>query len=75
MDTTRDVLKIRLHDGIVGVLYLSSIVMSMLGNHSFIYAAIGVAILQIISPITKFCPVYFALNKFMPDTTPLQNGK
>jgi len=31
---------------------------------------VGVAILQILSPITKFCPVYTILNKLMPDTTP-----
>jgi hypothetical protein len=33
-----------------------------------------VAGLQIVSPFTKFCPVYFVLNKMMPDTEPIQNG-
>uniref|UniRef100_UPI0040499556 hypothetical protein n=1 Tax=Daejeonella sp. TaxID=2805397 RepID=UPI0040499556 len=71
---SKNLLKIRLHDGIVGVLYLSSIVLSMQVDTNFIYAAIAVAALQIISPITKFCPVYFILNKMMPATDPIQNG-
>jgi len=25
--------------------------------------------------LTKFCPVYFILNKLMPETEPIQNGK
>ena len=42
---------------------------------NYIYIALAVAILQILSPITKFCPVYTILNKVMPDTEPIQNGK
>ena len=42
---------------------------------NWIYVAVVVAVLQILSPITKFCPVYTILNKLMPDTTPMQNGK
>ena len=39
------------------------------------YGLLGiVAGLQIISPLTRFCPVYFALNKLMPDTEPIQDG-
>jgi len=41
---------------------------------SFGWIAIAVAGLQIVSPFTKFCPVYFVLNKMMPDTEPIQNG-
>ena len=74
MEMSKNLLKIRLHYGIVGVLYLSSIVLSMQVDTNFIYAAIAVAALQIISPITKFCPVYFILNKMMPATDPIQNG-
>jgi hypothetical protein len=43
-------------------------------NDIFLYAAIGVGVLQLISPVTKFCPVYFVLNKIMPDSDPIQNG-
>jgi hypothetical protein len=41
----------------------------------FFWIAIAVGGLQLISPITKFCPVYFVLNKLMPNTDPIQNGK
>jgi hypothetical protein len=73
MDKNRS--KIRLHDGIVGILYLSSVLLANYINLSFGWIAIAVAGLQIVSPITKFCPVYFVLNKMMPDTEPIQNGK
>ncbi|MDC1234141.1 DUF2892 domain-containing protein, partial [Cyclobacteriaceae bacterium] len=63
------------HDGIVGILYLSSVLLANYINLSFGWIAIAVAALQIASPFTKFCPVYFVLNKMMPDTEPIQNGK
>ena len=71
----KNISKVRAHDAIVGMTYLISIVGSMLVNVNLIYLAIGVGFLQIISPFTKFCPVYFILNKMMPDTEPIQNGK
>ena len=71
----RDVVKVRVHDGIVGLMYLSSVLLANWAGLSWIYVAVGVAVLQIASPFTKFCPVYTVLNKVMPDTAPLQNGK
>ena len=71
----RDVIKVRVHDGIVGLTYLASVALADLVGVTWIYVAVGVAVLQIASPITKFCPVYTILNKVMPDTAPLQNGK
>jgi len=41
----------------------------------FLWIAVTVGGLQIISPVTKFCPVYFILNKLMPNTDPMQNGR
>lgn len=73
--TSRDIAKVRAHDAIVGVLYLTSVVLTFLFGMEWLYIALGVAVLQIISPLTKFCPVYTVLNKLMPNTTPLQNGK
>ncbi|GEM_PF-301846 len=70
-----DIAKVRAHDAIVGVLYLSSVVLAYQFGMEWLYIALGVAILQIISPITKFCPVYMILNKLMPNSTPMQNGK
>ena len=75
MTTERDIIKIRVHDGIVGLLYLGSIALADQFNVEWIGVAVGVSVLEIISPITKFCPVYTILNKLMPDTDPVQNGK
>ncbi len=66
--------KVRAHDAIVGVLYLTSALLAFFVNIQWIYMAIAVAGLQIISPITRFCPVYFVLNKLMPDSDPIQDG-
>ena len=71
----KDVIKVRVHDGIVGLMYLASVALANQVGVNWIYVAVGVAVLQIVSPFTKFCPVYTVLNKVMPDTAPLQNGK
>ena len=75
MKNPRDVTKIRRHDAICGILYLISAILVINISLTWIYLAIGVGVLQLISPVTKFCPVYFVLNKIMPDTEPIQNGK
>ncbi|MDB2463619.1 DUF2892 domain-containing protein [Flavobacteriaceae bacterium] len=68
--------KIRAHDAIVGLLYLISAGLTLFTlNLNFVWIAVAVGVLQIISPFTKFCPVYFTLNKLMPDTDPIQNGR
>lgn len=75
MNNTKDIIKVRLHDGIVGLLNIGSILLASQFGLNWIYVAVVVAVLQILSPITKFCPVYFILNKLMPDTEPIQNGR
>lgn len=75
MQLQKDVSKVRSHDAIVGLIYLTSALLALQVNVNFIWIAVSVAGLQIISPITKFCPVYFILNKLMPESTPIQNGK
>jgi hypothetical protein len=71
----KNIFKIRVHDAIVGLLYLSSVGLALYtGNLYFLWIAVAVGGLQIISPITKFCPVYFVLNKLMPYTDPIQDG-
>ena len=75
MEANHTLTKIRLHDALVGILYGLSVVLALTLNIQWLYLAGAVAILQIISPITKFCPVYFILNKLMPDAEPIQNGK
>ena len=75
MDAQKNIIKVRVHDGIVGLLNISSILLASQFGLNWIYVAVAVAVLQIISPITKSCPVYTILNKLMPDTDPIQNGK
>lgn len=75
MTSTRTKTKIRMHDAIVGVLYGLSVILAFKVNMQWLYLAGAVAVLQIISPFTKFCPVYFILNKMMPDSDPIQDGK
>lgn len=62
--------KTRIHDGIVGVIYLVSIILGATVNMQWLYLAGAVAVLQILSLFTGFCPVYFILNKVMPDKEP-----
>ena len=50
----RDIIKVRVHDGIVGLLYLASIALANQFGLDWIWAAVGVAVLQILSPFTKF---------------------
>lgn len=62
--------KVKIHDGIVGAIYLLSIVLGATISMQWLYLAGVVAVLQIMSAFTGFCPVYFMLNKLMPDTKP-----
>ena len=72
----KNISKVRAHDAIVGVLYLVSVGLTFYTtNLDFLWIAVAVEGLQIISPVTKFCPVYFILNKLMPNTDPMQNGR
>jgi len=75
MQNKKDILKVRAHDAIVGFIYLISAILAIQVSLDFIWIALVTAALQIVSPLTKFCHVYAILNKMMPDTTPIQNGK
>lgn len=66
--------KLQAHDGIVGATYMLSVILGSVVSPQWLWIAGVVAGLQIISPITRFCPVYFVLNKMMPDTEPIQDG-
>ena len=76
MNVAKNIKKVRIHDAICGALYLISVGLTIqTGNLDFLYISIAVGVLQVISPFTKFCPVYFTLNKLMSETDPMQNGK
>ena len=72
----QNISKIRAHDAIVGLLYLSGVGLAYLTSDiNFLWIVVAVGALQVISPVTKFCPVYTILNKLMPESDPIQNGK
>ena len=54
MDAQKNIIKVRVHDGIVGLLNISSILLASQFGLNWIYVAVAVAVLQILSPITKF---------------------
>ena len=73
---SQNISKIRAHDAIVGLLYLSGVGLAYITSDiNFLWIVIAVGALQVISPVTKFCPVYTILNKLMPESDPIQNGK
>ena len=54
-----EVSKVRAHDAIDGIHYLLSVGLTLYtSNLDFLWIAVAVGGLQLISPITKFCPVY-----------------
>lgn len=59
--------KTQIHDGIVGVVVLLSIILGVAANMAWLWVAAIVGALLISSTFTGFCPVYFVLNKLMPD--------
>ena len=73
---SQNISKVRAHDAIVGLLYLSGVGLAYITSDiNFLWIVIAVGALQVISPVTKFCPVYTILNKLMPKSDPIQNGK
>ena len=62
-------MKTKIHDGIVGAVILTSVVLALKVNLQWIYLAGGISALMVSSAFTGFCPVYFVLNKLMPDAT------
>ena len=73
---SQNIIKVRAHDAIVGLLYLSGVGLAYITSDiNFLWIVIAVGALQVISPVTKFCPVYTILNKLMPESDPIQNGK
>ena len=73
---SQNISKVRAHDAIVGLLYLSGVGLAYITSDiNFLWIVIAVGALQVISPVTKFCPVYTILNKLMPDSDPIQNCK
>jgi len=59
--------KIKLHDGIVGAVILLSVVLGLAVHPAGLYVAGFIGALMISSTFTGFCPVYFVLDRVLPD--------
>ena len=62
--------KNRIHDGIVGALVLTGILLGLAQGPIWLYATGVLAGLMIQSAFTGFCPVYWALDRLMPEEQP-----
>lgn len=65
-------LKTRIHDGIVGVLVLAGAWLGLKQGAPWLYATGALAVLMVSSSFTGFCPVYYVLDRVMPDERPGQ---
>ena len=60
-------MKTKIHDGIVGAVILSCVLLGVAFSPVWLYVAGFVGALMIQSAFTGFCPVYFVLNRLMPE--------
>ena len=67
-------LKTRIHDGLVGTLVLTGALLGLTQGAPWLYATAALAALMISSSFTGFCPVYFILDRIMPDEQPSRVG-
>jgi hypothetical protein len=58
--------KIKIHDGIVGAVIFTSVILGLTVASQWLYVAGFIGALMFSSAFTGFCPVYFVLNKLMP---------
>ena len=58
--------KIKIHDGIVGFVILSSVVLGAFVNPAWLSVAGVIGALMVSSAFTGFCPVYYVLHKAIP---------
>ena len=62
--------KIRIHDGIIGALVLTGILLGLTQGPTWLYATGALGGLMIQSAFTGFCPVYWVLDRLMADEQP-----
>ena len=73
MNGKKNSIKSGVHDEIIGLLNIVSILLAIELGLNWIYIAVAFAVLKIASPITKFCPVYTIINKLMPESDIIHN--
>lgn len=58
--------KRRIHDGIVGTLISLSVILGYYLNPWWLLLPIVIGLLMLQSAFSKFCPVYYTLDKMIP---------
>lgn len=58
--------KRRIHDGIVGTLISLTVILGYYLNSLWLLLPVVVGLLMLQSAFSKFCPVYYTLDKIMP---------
>jgi hypothetical protein len=59
--------KIKIHDGIVGAIIFAGVALVYKVDAHWLYLPGIIGALMVSSAFTGFCPVYFVLNKMLPD--------
>ena len=58
-------LELRVHDGIVAIIILASVLLGMYVNPLWLWLAVATGAIMFSSMFTGFCPVHFILGKIM----------
>jgi hypothetical protein len=58
--------ELKVHDGIIGALTLSSVVAGVVFNPVWFWLAGAIGAVMFSSAFTGFCPLHFLLSKVMP---------
>jgi len=58
--------ELKVHDGIIGAVTLSSVVAGVMVNPAFFWLAGVIGAVMLSSAFTGFCPLHFLLSKVMP---------
>jgi hypothetical protein len=59
--------RMKVRDGIVGLLLLVTLVLAKEVSHHWLYATAALALLMVVNSFIDVCPVCFILRKTMPD--------
>jgi len=60
-------LKTRIHDGIIGAMVVTGVLLGLSQGSAWLNATIALGGLMVSSSFTAFCPVYFVLDRVMRD--------
>ena len=59
--------KIRIHDGIIGAVLVISVILAVKVHAGWIWVPAILGALMVFAALSSFCPLYFVINKLMPE--------